>query len=101
SQWRNAKEKMDRANEDAVKAELESKKFPSCNTKWTQNEGTTIWCEDNMVKDRQLTSALVPRKLELEETMKCVCVEYDVAQKDESFKVYPKCEGKQQSCYFK
>jgi len=101
-QWREIKAKFDSAAEQITKNEQEAKKYPACNTKWTQDQGTVLWCEDSMSNGAYLGSPLVPRKLETAEMIRCVCVEYDLVKANEAqFKVYANCEGKQQVCEFK
>ena len=100
-QWLKAKEKFDSAAALIALREEEAKLMPGCNTKWAQDEDTTMWCEDSMVKQNP-TSPLVPRKLETEGAMKCVCVEWSTARNEpDKYKTYPGCEGSAQTCFFK
>jgi hypothetical protein len=93
--WQEAREKMERA---AAKKKEESSTL-SCNSKWTQNEGSTIWCEDSMTPQPP-SSPLVPRK---DDGGRCVCIELEIARQDQNnkYSIYGDCAESAQECKFK
>jgi hypothetical protein len=94
----------DAAKRAAVKA-LEEQ-FPTCNSKWTQGEGSEIWCTDDMGGDaytekppRLPEQRLVPRKMQGPAGERCACVSLDQATEDpHGYVPYPKCNLKAQRC---
>jgi predicted heme/steroid binding protein len=99
--WKQARARMNEANKEQSKGEEYLKQFPACNSRWTQQEGSTIWCEDSM-KQQRPSSSLVPRTVDLRTGMRCVCVELDQATaKPTEFKPYNNCEPTSQTCRIK
>mmetsp|Transcript_11163 Transcript_11163/g.18230 ORF Transcript_11163/g.18230 Transcript_11163/m.18230 type:complete len:271 (-) Transcript_11163:34-846(-) len=79
--------------------ELE-KLFPSCNSRWSQNDGSTVWCTDELV-DHKTSSPLVPRLMffEAHRATRCTCVELNVAVANTAkYKVYDGCDEKATTC---
>lgn len=97
------------ARDAAKKAALKAleEQFPSCNSKWTQGEGSEIWCTDDMVGDayaeplppRLPEQHLVPRKMQGPAGERCACVSLDLAIKEaHTYVPYPKCNLRSQRC---
>jgi len=60
-----------RANQEANEAL--KRRFPGCNSKWTQADGSTVWCTTKSGGiDRAWAG--VPRLMKLEGAQRCVCV---------------------------
>ena len=94
---------MDLAAKLAAAKEEQVKANPPCNAKWTQDEGTKLWCEDSMVK-QPLASPLVPRKVDDGTgNTRCLCVEWTKAKGDpEKYQAYGDCrdaESPSQTCH--
>jgi hypothetical protein len=97
------------ARDVAKKATLKAleEQFPSCNSKWTQGEGSEIWCTDDMGGDayaeppppRPYEERLVPRKMQGPAGERCGCVSLDLATADsQTYVPYPKCNPNSQRC---
>mmetsp|Transcript_7494 Transcript_7494/g.8619 ORF Transcript_7494/g.8619 Transcript_7494/m.8619 type:complete len:307 (+) Transcript_7494:95-1015(+) len=75
--------------------------FPTCRKLWKREEGSTLWCKDNMLQVRKRKSPLVPRMRTNPISGKelCVCVEVHVALKDkDTFRLYDNCDQESQEC---
>ena len=51
----------------------ERKKYTNCNSRWSQNEGASVWCEDKMIPEAKYS--VVPRQINDIAGARCVCVE--------------------------
>ena len=89
---------MELAERELAEQEAEAKKNPTCNSKWTQSDGSTIWCENSMSSGA--SSSLVPRIVDAPGGQRCVCVEVNIAITDTAkYRAYPDCAQASQTCY--
>jgi len=75
-----------------------NKEIPLCNSRWNKGEGTSLWCQNEMISDGR---HLVPRKyfVELSQNERCACVELQRAIHDpETFKKYDNCPEEETMC---
>jgi hypothetical protein len=101
-QWVQAKTKIDNAEKEIAEREAENKKLPPCNSRWSSEQGTTLWCEDSMISGVVVESPLVPRQMDRNGQVECVCVEWNKAKASpELFSTYNGCVGGDQHCQYK
>lgn len=84
--------------EEEVKKQFD-KKYPSCNSRWSQKDGGEVWCSPKSGGvDRQWAG--VPRKYVKEGAKKCVCIKEDAlaALDPGHFEVYAGCPPLYRRC---
>lgn len=103
--WRDAYAKMGTAKEFAKEEERLEKMFPSCSSRWSQNEGSKVWCEMVSAKGRTLLGKWVPRRFKSKSPgarvgERCACVDSGAKFSDE-FSVYEGCSEDSTECKLK
>jgi len=91
---------MEKAKQVAAEDEKDKKDWPSCNSRWSQSEGRSLWCttESGGVKR---TWAGKPRQffVQTSQEKRCVCAP-DHMLKDPSLKEYDDCDPTATSCHW-
>ena len=90
-----AQVKLAKGDADRNAAEAAKKKYPSCNMKWTQEHGGSLWCED---------ATKVPRKMRQGETQRCACFSLQeaaaaVADPALDLELYDGCDAQATKCH--
>ena len=82
--------------------EEERKDEPDCNRWWNrESQKTEVYCSDEMIVHRELTSRLVPRKKmhPIDDRLRCACIELKKAKQDtETYIPYSTCNPSSHSC---
>ncbi|RAL41911.1 hypothetical protein DM860_009093 [Cuscuta australis] len=77
------------------KQKIEEEKIPSCNSKWSQDEGSEVWCDEGYPR-------LVQRPIEIAITGKmskrCACYKKDELDHHRGLEVYQGCHYFAQKC---
>ena len=95
--WEAARAQMERGARAEKEREALGKRYPSCNSKWTQTTGSEVWCTPAMLPEAK--APLVPRVLVQDDAQRCACMDSALpAPAELELHEYPGCAPDASKC---